>query len=125
MAKLNFKKIQGRLTSAAGLVAGSVAGSYAATTIENLGKGKISPVMNAGIRAVVAAALPAVVGSGKKDGFINDFSNGMMAQAGVALAVALKIPGIHGTEVEDPIGYTTSNGMYGTDVATPIAGVQS
>ncbi|HRD42193.1 MAG TPA: hypothetical protein PLN30_00505 [Ferruginibacter sp.] len=122
MAKLNFKKIQSRVGSAAGLVAGSVAGAYAGKTIENLGKGKIKPVVNAGIRLVLGAALPSVVGGGKKEGFISDFSNGIMAQAGVELAKALNVPGITGTEIDAPIGnYTTS--VYGTDVDNPVSGV--
>lgn len=127
MAKLNFKKIQGRVVSAAGLVAGSVASGYAKTAIENFGKGKVSPVMNAGIRLLLGAALPSVVGGGKKEGFVNDFGNGMMASAGLSIAQALNVPGVSGTEIEDAIngGYNNGNGMYGTDVQQPVSGTAS
>lgn len=122
MAKLNFKKIQGRLYSAAGLVAGSVAGNYAKNTINNLSKGKVTPLANAGIRVLVAAALPSVVGSSKAGGFLTDFSNGMMAQAGVDAAVAMKIPGISGTDVDQPVG---NYSVEGTSVETPVSGVSN
>jgi hypothetical protein len=114
MAKINFKKIQSRAMSVAGLVAGSVASNYAGTTIENLGKGKISPLMNAGIRVIVAAALPSVVGGGKTKGFIEDFSNGMMAQAGYGVAKALGIPGISGADdMDSPISDYLPSGSVG------------
>jgi hypothetical protein len=122
MAKLNFKKIQGRVMSAAGLVAGSVASGYANTTIENLGKGKITPVMNAGIRLLIGAALPSVVGGKASTGFMNDFSNGMMASAGLSMAKALNIPGISGTDIDYPMG---DYSVAGTDVSTPVSGTHS
>ncbi|MBC7509666.1 MAG: hypothetical protein H7320_13100 [Ferruginibacter sp.] len=123
MAKINFKKIQGRLGSAAGLVAGSVAGSYAKTAIDKMGKGKVSPLMSAGIRMLVGAALPSVIGHNKPQGFFTDFSNGMLAEAGYSLAKELKVPGISGTDIDMPVGdYHTGYGMNGTDIDSPVSG---
>ena len=120
--KFNFKQIQGRVTSAAGLVAGSVASNYLGTTIDNVGKGKISPLANAGIRLLVAAALPSVIGGKAKAGFITDVSNGMMAQAGVAVAKAMNIPGISGTEMDSPISDWVAEGAVNGLNDSPISG---
>lgn len=124
MAKLNFKAIQGRVMSAAGLVAGSVASNYAGTTIDKLGAGKVSPLVNAGIRLGIAAALPSILGSKGKAGFMHDFSNGMMAQAGVAIAKELKIPGISGTDVDNPISdnWAPSGSLSGTPEGAVVSG---
>lgn len=126
MAKINFKKIQDRAMSVAGLVAGSVASNYAGTTIDNLGKGKISPLMNAGIRVVAAAALPSLVGGGKGKGFVEDFSNGMMAQAGYAIAKALNIPGISGTDMDSPISdFVTTNNLGASTDTKVLSGASN
>ncbi len=119
MSKINFKAIQSRLGQAAGLAAGSVAGNYAKNAIDQMAPGKIKPVLNAGIRVLVGAALPAVMKA--KTGFMVDFSNGVMAGAAIDLAKELKIPGISGTDVDNPIG--GAEGMGGTEVAQSITGV--
>ena len=121
MAKLNFKKIQDRAMSVAGLVAGSVATNYASTAIEKMaglkadGKPKIDAKISAGILVVAAAALPSLMGGGKAKGFIEDFSNGMMAQAGYKLALALDVPGIKGigNDWDSPISDYLPSGSVG------------
>lgn len=130
MAKINFKKIQERAMSVAGLVAGSVATNYASTTIEKMGglgqdgKPKINAKISAGILVVAAAALPSLVGGGKSKGFIEDFSNGMMAQAGYKLAKALEIPGINGTDdFDSPISdYLPGGSMAASEGTRVISG---
>ncbi|MEO6539654.1 MAG: hypothetical protein ABIN74_01640 [Ferruginibacter sp.] len=119
MNKINFKAIQGRLGQAAGLAAGSVAGNYAKNAMEKMGGGKIKPVVNAGIRVLAGAILPAVTKS--KTGFMVDLANGMMAGAAVDLAKELKVPGVGGTDVDEPIG----DYMTGTDVDEPINGTDN
>ena len=117
MTKINFKSIQGRLGQAAGLAAGSVAGNYAKNALATMAGGRVKPIANAGIRVFVGALLPSVTKS--KTGFMSDFANGIMAGAAVDLAKELKIPGIGGTDVEEPIG----GYMTGTDVEGSISGV--
>ncbi len=125
MAKINFKKIQDRTMSVVGLVGGSVASNYLGTTIDKLGKGKVSPLINAGGRVILAAALPSLFGGGKTKGMVEDFSNGMMAQAGYAVAKALNIPGISGTDdMDSPISdWLPAGSLSGTNpVDSPISG---
>ena len=119
MTKINFKAIQGRLGQAAGLAAGSVAGNYAKNAMQNMAGGKIKPVVNAGIRVLVGALLPAITKS--KTGFMVDMANGVMAGAAVDLAKELKVPGVGGTDVEQPIG----DYMTGTDTGNTITGTSN
>lgn len=116
MNKINFKAIQGRLGQAAGLAAGSVAGNYAKNAMTNMAGGKIKPVVNAGIRVLAGAILPALTKS--KTGFMVDVANGLMAGAAVDLARELKVPGIGAPDFDEPIG----DYMTGTDVEQPISG---
>ena len=98
--------------------AGSVASNYAGGMIDKVGGGKITPVMNAGIRLVVGALLPGFLGESKKDGMITNFSNGMLSESAIALGKALGVPGIHGTDLDSPIGdYSV---MQGTELDSPI-----
>ncbi|MFZ4056967.1 MAG: hypothetical protein ACOYKE_02460 [Ferruginibacter sp.] len=121
MTKINFKKVADRLKSAGVMAGGSVASNYLGGTINNWSKGKATPVINAGIRLGVGALLPAFLGE-KKQGFITDFANGMCSEAAVSLARALKVPGVSGTDMDDPIsGYVVT----GTDIDTPVAGTSN
>ena len=119
MSKINFKAIQGRLTQAAGLAAGSVAGNYAKNAMANMASGKIKPVVNAGIRVLAGALLPSLTKS--KTGFMVDVANGMMAGAAVDLARELKVPGIGAPDYDEPIG----DYMTGTEVEDTINGTSN
>ncbi len=118
-SKINFKKVTERLKSAGVMAAGSVAGNMASGMLTTaLGKYN-NPKLNAGIRLGVAALLPSFLGETKKAGMVTDFSNGVMAEAAVALGKAFNIPGIHGTEIDDSInGYDIS----GTEIENSING---
>ena len=48
---------------------------------------------------------------------MSDFANGLMAGAAVDLAKELKVPGVGGTDVDDPIG----DYMNGTDIENSIS----
>jgi hypothetical protein len=124
MQKLNMKVIQARLGKAAGLVTGSVASGYVNTALDKMGKGKITPTMNAGIRIGIAAALPSFLGEKGKGGFMTDFADGMMASAGLSLAKAMGVPGITGTDTAYPVGYVPEDYMNGTPSDTPVSGTQ-
>ncbi len=120
-----MKVIKERLGKAGGLVIGSVASGYVNTAIDKFGKGKITPTWNAGIRIGLAAVLPSLVGEKAKGGFITDFSDGMMASAGLSLAKAMGVPGITGTDTGYPIGYVPEDFMNGTDTNGAVSGTES
>lgn len=104
-SKINFKKVTERLKDAGIMAAGSVASNYAANFLTQKG---VSPKLNAGIRLGIGALLPGFLGESKKAGMVTAFSNGMLAEAAVSLAREFKVPGVHGTDFDDPI-----NGMGG------------
>lgn len=118
MSKINFSKVTSRLKDAGIMAAGTVASNYASTMIDKVGAGKITPVMNAGIRLGIGALLPGFLGESKKAGMVTNFANGVLTESALALAKALHIPGIHGTDVDNPIGdYSV---MQGTELDSPI-----
>lgn len=121
-SKINFKKVSDRLKSAGVMAAGSVAGNMASGMIKKaLGK-RDNPKLNAAIRLGVAALLPSFLGESKKAGMLTEFSNGVMAEAAVALGKAFGVPGINGTEIDDSInGYDIS----GTEIEDSINGTSN
>lgn len=112
-SKINFKKVTERLKDAGIMAVGSVASNYASNFLRTKG---VNPKVNAAIRLGVGALLPGFLGESKKAGMITAFSNGMLAEAAVSLAREFKVPGVSGTEFDDPI-----NGM-GAYVDAPMNG---
>jgi hypothetical protein len=119
-SKINFKKVTERLKDAGVMAAGSVASNYAANFLT--GKG-VNPKMNAGIRLVAGALLPGFLGESKKAGMLTAFSNGVLAEAAVSLAREFKVPGVRGTDMDDPIngiaGYVDAP-LSGTEIDNPV-----
>lgn len=102
------------------MAVGAVASNYAANFMTQKG---MNPKLNAGIRLGVGALLPAFLGESKKAGLITDFANGMMSDAAVSLAREFKVPGVKGTELDDPIngiGAYTGADVTGTDVTSTV-----
>ena len=122
--KLNFKSLSERAMHAGGLVVGVAASKYVGKALSS----KIAnPKVNALVRIGIGALLPSIAGHGKKEGFINDMSNGILADGATALAGSFGFPGLSGIDgigaEHDAISYVTQEDlMNGVPTNDSISG---
>lgn len=107
------------------MAAGAVASNYAAGFIGKTLGARNNPKINAGIRLCIGALLPAFLGESKKAGMVTEFSNGMLAESGVALAKAFNVPGVSGTDIDGSLDGIGDYAVQGTEIERSVSGTSN